>query len=394
MMTLTSRLVDVRCKLNQKEDENARLKKDCELSVQLLQCAPASNYLTHKVSMLPHDLQYRVHKVMAEEFTTPSPDTVEPLLYTPNEDAPNLAGRVYDRVSTAVIARAMKMREDDTQNNKCVPATIIKKDLSNIGTQTIQPYQGSLSAKTRRNSVTNDRGIQADLGKESLENCIEGTETGNDSDIPSNINGKHLSPSHRSPQRTTPSSPPPNLLDDIVDLIDFSQPSSQSNDVSVNESVISNSHPSQTSRNSSRRSSTESNSDSIVGGINSRRSSSSSNHSSSSSQNRKSDSHNVLNTNKQRIGRHSSREMEYGPDLIQASPPPTTSHYQPFKFHTRGGGPGQIGKARGPMKPGMFAAHHQNHPGGVGGVRMHYNTPPASPGHPNIVNKISTQTDV
>ncbi|XP_077998431.1 uncharacterized protein LOC144451461 [Glandiceps talaboti] len=358
MMTLTSRLVDVRCKLNEREDENCRLKKDCELAVQLLQCAPSSNYLTHKVSSLPHDLQYRVHKVMAEELQTQQEDTHEPLLYTPNDDgAPNLAGRVYDRVSTDVITKAMQMRELDEMKEKVKLLPVRHVEAMDMGTQTIQPFQGSLSAKMKKNIAngTSEKGNQVMLGEETLENL---SKSNDNQDCNSNN--------------------PQNLMDaETADLIDFSQtPTVNSNTATTDGAIPNQELPTSrsssrvSSRGSSRRSSFDSEPDNLQ--LNSKR-----RHSSSSST---STDNAVSHRGLHRVGSHSSREIEYGPDLVkQLSPSPLTTQPKPvYKIHgSRGVVVTPQLKGRGPVKPGMMASHKHSGPG----RSFQHTTPPASPAH-------------
>ncbi|XP_070571352.1 CAP-Gly domain-containing linker protein 1-like [Ptychodera flava] len=367
MMTLTSRLVDVRCKLGEKEEENVRLKKDCELAVQLLQCAPSSNYLTHKVSSLPHDLQYRVHKVMEEENIAAREDNEETQLYLPNDERnANLASRVYDRVSTAVITKAMRMREEE-ENTERVTSPVKYTDTKERGTQTIQPFQGSLSAKTKKNMMNgySDKGSQITLGKESLEN----------------VSGAGQSDEVAASQ---------NLMDsETADLIDFSSTASvclaendveneQSKTQSDNQFVDQSSSSMLQSSNSSsvgssRRNSFDNDMDqvSVTSNVQVNRSTSEESVSIGEAYKTKS--------TKQKAGTHSSREIEYGPDLQQLCAHPVSPHLkQPNTLRVKRGVNSSLtfSKNRGPIKPGTRALHSYSN------VSVpQATTPPSSPAH-------------
>ncbi|XP_038076316.1 tight junction-associated protein 1-like [Patiria miniata] len=134
VLTLSQRLLDTKFEINKQEERNARYKKDCQLAVELLQCTPSGAYMQHKVSQLPHDLQYYVHQLMGEMNTgsqhsgissqrhKPS-DNSQPLLGSDKSRNGYLASRVYDSVPANIIARAMQLRdeEDRKEMEKLVP---------------------------------------------------------------------------------------------------------------------------------------------------------------------------------------------------------------------------------------------------------------------------------
>lgn len=64
--SVTSKLVDAKMLVTDLEEENERSRTDCTIAVQLLQCNPA-NFVSHKLSALPLDLQNRVKKHMTQE---------------------------------------------------------------------------------------------------------------------------------------------------------------------------------------------------------------------------------------------------------------------------------------------------------------------------------------
>ncbi|XP_064602459.1 brain-enriched guanylate kinase-associated protein-like isoform X2 [Liolophura sinensis] len=64
--SLTSKLVDAKVTICDLEEENERYRNDCNLAVQLLQCKP-SNFVAHKLTALPLDLQERVKSHMTQE---------------------------------------------------------------------------------------------------------------------------------------------------------------------------------------------------------------------------------------------------------------------------------------------------------------------------------------
>ncbi|XP_022108556.1 mediator of DNA damage checkpoint protein 1-like isoform X2 [Acanthaster planci] len=158
VLTLSQRLLDTKFEINKQEERNARYKKDCQLAVELLQCTPSGAYMQHKVSQLPHDLQYYVHQLMGEmgtgsqhtSGTLKSPtvtDNSQPLLGADKSRHNGLlASRVYDSVPANIIARAMQLRdeEDRKEVEKLVPtlrSSRSKQDvavaLHDKGTQTV-----------------------------------------------------------------------------------------------------------------------------------------------------------------------------------------------------------------------------------------------------------------
>ncbi|XP_071789094.1 uncharacterized protein [Asterias amurensis] len=174
VLTLSQRLLDTKFEINKQEERNARYKKDCQLAVELLQCTPSGAYMQHKVSQLPHDLQYYVHQLMGEmnSFRGPSgtssnqrinitshssvqnkgPDNSQPLLGSDTSNG-HLSGRVYDSVPANIIARAMQLRDEEERKEveKLVPTLRSRSKhevaviLHDKGTQTIATSTGDQS---------------------------------------------------------------------------------------------------------------------------------------------------------------------------------------------------------------------------------------------------------
>lgn len=66
---LTSKLAGARICINELEEENNHYRNDCNIAVQLLQCKP-SNFVAHKLSSLPIDLQEKVKMHMNQTNDT------------------------------------------------------------------------------------------------------------------------------------------------------------------------------------------------------------------------------------------------------------------------------------------------------------------------------------
>ncbi|XP_014675649.1 PREDICTED: tight junction-associated protein 1-like, partial [Priapulus caudatus] len=63
---LSGKLLDAKVTLCDLEDENERLRNDCSLAVQLLQCKP-SNFVSQKLESLPSDLKHRIRSHMTHD---------------------------------------------------------------------------------------------------------------------------------------------------------------------------------------------------------------------------------------------------------------------------------------------------------------------------------------
>ncbi|XP_033110508.1 tight junction-associated protein 1-like, partial [Anneissia japonica] len=176
VVSISQKLLDAKFEINKLEEKNTRLRKDCEIATQLLQCTPSSSYAQHKISNLPHDVQYHVHKIMGEMaksgdtstlsppshnsptatsnnpgYITVSNENNQPLLNSDSAISNGfLAGRVYDSVPAIVIAKAMQRRDEEERKEmeKLFPKMRRKKvelpsgEIHDKGTQTYQPYKG------------------------------------------------------------------------------------------------------------------------------------------------------------------------------------------------------------------------------------------------------------
>ncbi|XP_059150067.1 uncharacterized protein LOC131936942 isoform X2 [Physella acuta] len=64
--TVMNKLVEARVLIHQLDEESERYRTDCNTAVQLLQCKP-SNFVAHKLTTLPVDLQDRLKQHMTRE---------------------------------------------------------------------------------------------------------------------------------------------------------------------------------------------------------------------------------------------------------------------------------------------------------------------------------------
>ncbi|XP_071962900.1 uncharacterized protein [Antedon mediterranea] len=194
VVSISQKLLDAKFEINKLEEKNTRLRKDCEIATQLLQCTPSSSYAQHKISNLPHDVQYHVHKIMGEMaksgdksalnsssnqsptstsgnpgYITVSNENNQPLLNSDSGLSNGfLAGRVYDSVPAIIIAKAMQRRDEEEKKEmeKLFPKMRRSKiemasgEIHDKGTQTYQPYRSSLLCQKCGESISKNKPVE------------------------------------------------------------------------------------------------------------------------------------------------------------------------------------------------------------------------------------------
>jgi len=113
---LTNKLVDARVSIADLEEESDQYRNDCNIAVQLLQCKP-SNFVAHKFTTLPLDLQEKVRLQLNHRRTRSSPCN-SPLNSSSNSIANNGAKVIRVPISTfpptAMVYSIEKVNEEES----------------------------------------------------------------------------------------------------------------------------------------------------------------------------------------------------------------------------------------------------------------------------------------
>ncbi|KAL3873783.1 hypothetical protein ACJMK2_036868 [Sinanodonta woodiana] len=161
LATLTSKLVDAKATICELEEENERYRIDCNLAVQLLQCKP-SNFVAHKLSALPFDLQERVKSQMTHQqiISMEEPPVVKEtkLIRVPMPTFPPTA-MVYS------VNNNEDKNGENSQNVQTVPMTLIAKVLTQPNPKR-KAHRTYICPKCRRDVIFADKEVQANLLKE------------------------------------------------------------------------------------------------------------------------------------------------------------------------------------------------------------------------------------
>ncbi|KAL5009404.1 hypothetical protein ScPMuIL_014985 [Solemya velum] len=167
MASITSKLVDAKVTICELEDENERYRTDCNLAVQLLQCKP-SNFVSHKLSTLPLDLQERLKKHMTPEqvisMEDQPPVRETKLIRVPIPTFPPMA---------MVYSVNNENKNNILQNSKTdsVPMTLIAKVLSQPE-PTRKPRRTYICQKCKRDIVFLDKEVQTVSAREGDRGCF------------------------------------------------------------------------------------------------------------------------------------------------------------------------------------------------------------------------------